>query len=508
MKKIFSILFALVVVVSLGLVMVSPVLAASREVTPGWTDITQVAAGDRFTVGLQSDGNVVAVGYNEWGQCDVGGWSEIDQVAAGYDHTAGLEYGGTVVAVGGNGYGQCEVSGWTDITQVATGGWHTVGRRSDGTVVAVGGTSYGQCDVGGWMDITQVSAGAWHTVGLEDDGTVLAVGDNSDEQCDVGNWTGIIEVAAGNRFTVGLKSDGTVVAVGNNDRGQGDVSGWTDITQVAAGGTHTVGLMSDATVVAVGNNDHGQCDVGGWTDITQVAAGGWHTVGVRSDGIVVAVGNNNFGQCGEGVLCTIDGGGTINATAEADIIVKVTGTATVIIFKYDSDPHAEALALHDAPASLGLLQDGDPVPLNIWREVAPTDYKSDTELRIEVYYTAVQIAAAEDAEDVDIDENNLRLLWRDPYTGKYTDCERGGVVTATAEDGYSGYMWVEVTNSTYPSLAQVQDSIGETFGGYGHPSTDFNGGCGMATLADITPFALVSMGIVAVWATKRKRKVS
>jgi hypothetical protein len=30
----------------------------------------------------------------------------------------------------------------------------------------------------------------------------------------------------------------------------------------------------------------------------------------------------------------------------------------------------------------------------------------------------------------------------------------------------------------------------------------------MATLADVTPFALVSVGIVAVWATKRKGKVS
>ena len=64
MKKIFSILFALVLVVSLGLVTAAPVLA---DVSPGWTDIVQVAAGDH-TVGLESDGTVVAVGYNDWGQ--------------------------------------------------------------------------------------------------------------------------------------------------------------------------------------------------------------------------------------------------------------------------------------------------------------------------------------------------------------------------------------------------------------------------------------------------------
>ena len=43
----------------------------------------------------------------------------------------GLESDGTVVAVGGNFYGQCDVSGWTDITQVATGLSHTAGLQSE-----------------------------------------------------------------------------------------------------------------------------------------------------------------------------------------------------------------------------------------------------------------------------------------------------------------------------------------------------------------------------------------
>lgn len=36
-----------------------------------------IAAGRRHTVGFQSDGMVIAVGDNEYGQCDVGGWSGI-----------------------------------------------------------------------------------------------------------------------------------------------------------------------------------------------------------------------------------------------------------------------------------------------------------------------------------------------------------------------------------------------------------------------------------------------
>ncbi|MCJ7669488.1 MAG: hypothetical protein MUO61_03090, partial [Dehalococcoidia bacterium] len=81
-----------------------------------------VAAGSDHTVGLKSDGTVVAVGYIYSGQCEVGNWTGITQVAAGEAHTVGLKSDGTVVAVGNNYHGQCAVSNWTDITQVAAGG--------------------------------------------------------------------------------------------------------------------------------------------------------------------------------------------------------------------------------------------------------------------------------------------------------------------------------------------------------------------------------------------------
>ena len=43
----------------------------------------QVVAGDSHTMGLKSDGTVVAVGWNDNGQCDVSSWTGIQQVAAG-----------------------------------------------------------------------------------------------------------------------------------------------------------------------------------------------------------------------------------------------------------------------------------------------------------------------------------------------------------------------------------------------------------------------------------------
>jgi len=259
-----------------------------------WTGIIEVAAGWQHTVGLKSDGTVVAVGRTYYDECNVSNWTGIVQVAAGYEHTLGVRADGTVVAVGRNEYGQCDVGNWTGIVQVAADVLHTLGLKSDGTVVAVGWNRWGQCNVGNWTDIIQVATCECHTVGLKSDGTVIAVGDNYSGRCDVANWTDIVQVAAGWGHTVGLMADGTVVSTA------GDVGGWTHMVQVAAGGGHTVGLKSDGTVVAVGDNYYGQCNVGGWTDIIQAAAGWVHTVGLKSDGTVVAVGDNYNGQCNVG----------------------------------------------------------------------------------------------------------------------------------------------------------------------------------------------------------------
>ena len=256
-----------------------------------------VSAGALHTVGLKSNGTVLAVGDNQQGQCDVGGWTDIAQVVAGGFHTVGLESDGTVVATGNNIYGQCDVNGWANIVQVAAGGYHTVGLKSDGTVLAVGHNYYGQCDIGTWTNIIQVAAGGFYTLGLKSNGTVVAVGDNSYGQRNIGSWTNIIQVSAGDAHTVGLRSNGTVVAVGDNERGQCNVGAWTNVMEVSSGGFHTVGLRVNGTVLAVGDNHHGECDVSGWTGIIQIDAGWQFTVGLKSDGTVLAVGWNGYGQC-------------------------------------------------------------------------------------------------------------------------------------------------------------------------------------------------------------------
>ena len=97
------------------------------------------------------------------------------QSVQGDDCTVGVKTDGTVVAVGAGNKIQ-GLDRWTDIVSVSAGNFHTVRLKSDGTVVAKGSDIDGECDVGGWTDIVAASAGVGYTVGLKRDGTVVAVG--------------------------------------------------------------------------------------------------------------------------------------------------------------------------------------------------------------------------------------------------------------------------------------------------------------------------------------------
>ena len=267
-----------------------------------------ISAGNRHTVGLKSDGTVVAVGDNKYGQCNIDDWRYIVAISAGGSHTVGLKSDGTVVAVGDNKYGQCNVDDWSDIVAISAGNCHTVGLKSDGKVLAVGDNDNYACNVGDWNDIVAISAGASHTVGLKSNGTVVSNGLNEDGQCNVSLWNDMIAISAGDYHTVGLKSNGTVRVVGfhfvDDDTAISNskfaINGWDEIIAISAATYHTMGLKSDGTIVVLGNNDNNLLDTRQWESVTSIAIGVEHAIGVKSNGAVVAVGNNDYGQCNVG----------------------------------------------------------------------------------------------------------------------------------------------------------------------------------------------------------------
>lgn len=278
-----------------------------------WKQITQretISACDDLTVGLKSDGTVVAVGSPEYARDELSSWTNIVAISTGGKHIVGLKSNGTVVA-NGMSYSdkECDLKDWSDIVAISAGKKHTVGLKADGTVVVAGYNKAGECDTKGWSDIVAISAGDYHTVGLKADGTVVATKYTGDAntgfpyfgECDVESWTNIVAISTSDSHTVGLKADGTVVAVGYDFAGQCDVESWTDIVAIYAGNGHTVGLKADGTVIATEYTASetfydGECDVDDWTGIVAICAGGNHTVGVKADGSVIGIGSNVLGQ--------------------------------------------------------------------------------------------------------------------------------------------------------------------------------------------------------------------
>lgn len=241
----------------------------------------------RSSIGIMKNGQI----RNNYTH-DLSSWHDIVSVTAGDSHVVGLKADGTVVAVGSNNFGECDVSDWENIVATDASLFHTVGLKADGTVVAAGLNNRGQCDTGGWKDIVAIASGFFYTIGLKADGTVVATRDPLTDipTGAVSAWEDIVTIDSSIDHIVALKSDGTVVVAGRNSNGECNTSGWENIVAVSAGYYHTLGLKADGTVVAAGLNDYHQCEVSGWRDIAFIKAGTNKSLGIKEDGSLVASG--------------------------------------------------------------------------------------------------------------------------------------------------------------------------------------------------------------------------
>ena len=195
----------------------------SDEGTIDWEGVTYVAVGHNHYLGLLDTGRVVAklsdtvTDGGDKGQCDVSadnGWKNIVKIAAGTYVSVGLNTEGTVVACGNDSTGTPDVGSWTDIIDICVGEMHTVGLRRDGTVVATGNNADGQCDVSEWRDIVAIAAGGHFTLGLKTDGTIVTTGSNYAGQLDVSDWNGIKQIDAGLFRSNGLLYSGIILNAG------------------------------------------------------------------------------------------------------------------------------------------------------------------------------------------------------------------------------------------------------------------------------------------------------
>jgi len=264
---------------------------------PGVT-YTGIAAGERHTLALISDGSIAAWGWNYFGQCNVpslpAGLSYVE-VAANYGHSVARRSDGSVVAWGKNVSGECNVPALQpglSYVEVAAGLDHTVARVNDGTLVAWGYNASGQCNVPSLppgVSYVEIGAGAHHTVARRSDGSIIAWGGNSFGVCNVPALPGglsYVALSSWEDHAVAIRSDGMIVGWGSNSWGEGDapaLPAGLAYTQISAGVWHSVGQRSDGAVIAWGYNPYGQCSVPVLQPgirFVKIGAGGHSTVGL------------------------------------------------------------------------------------------------------------------------------------------------------------------------------------------------------------------------------------
>lgn len=92
-------------------------------------------------LGLKNDGTVTVLESSisqKKGQQQIESWEDIVQISMGQCHTVGLRSDGTVVAIGSNHCGQCDVEEWKDIVYINAYNQCTIGITKDGDLLMAG----------------------------------------------------------------------------------------------------------------------------------------------------------------------------------------------------------------------------------------------------------------------------------------------------------------------------------------------------------------------------------
>lgn len=114
------------------------------------TNVVDIACNKNIVVALKSDGTVF-VGQHTPEEAlfidpdanarifnEASTWSDIVAIDCGINHLVGLKSDGTVLAIGDNNYGQCDVMGWNNVSSIYANRNETFAIRKDGTVLATG----------------------------------------------------------------------------------------------------------------------------------------------------------------------------------------------------------------------------------------------------------------------------------------------------------------------------------------------------------------------------------
>ncbi len=212
-----------------------------------------VSSGELHTLILLDNGQVVALGDNSYGQCDLPEITNAVAISAGANHSIILLDDGTLIAAGDNRYGQCNVSAFENIVQISAGYSHTLALTQEGKALAAGNNSHGQCNVSGFENVVYLSAGRLHSLALTSKGTALSAGSNLLAMSAVSSWSNLVSLNAGQGFSIGMLQNGELVITGSLITGSaGNLSLLTGCTAFDAGEGYIIAFMNDGSVVSTG----------------------------------------------------------------------------------------------------------------------------------------------------------------------------------------------------------------------------------------------------------------
>src|SRR6202521_2819859 len=263
---------------------------------PSGTIATAIAAGNSHSLALTSTGQVLAWGYNGYGQLGNGTTTSSSTPVA-----ISLPSGASVIAIAG---GLLHSLALTSTGQVLAWGYNVDGELGNGTNTK--SSTPVQVSLPSGTTVTAIAAGSTHSLALTSTGQVLAWGANGYGQLGKGNinnripptvanvpsGTIVIAIAAGSIHSLALTSTGQVLAWGDNTNGQlGDGTNTSSSTPVMVSALQTV--------------------------VTAIAAGAYHSLAIQLPAVAVlpAVSDGAYG----GYVTAA----TIQNTGTADAVIRI-----------------------------------------------------------------------------------------------------------------------------------------------------------------------------------------
>ena len=226
---------------------------------PTDTNIIDVAIGAYHSLGLKSDGKIIAWGANNNGETTIQeNLNNVVAIYAGYGVSAALQANGNLVVWGDNSWGLLnKPNNINKIKSVSFGNAHILLLKFDGTLICWGNNLNYQLDAPNINNVVAIAAGGYHNVALLKNGNTISWGDSTNMQI-YNSYSNIKQIAAGINFSLYLNNNGNLIINGNVDYGEYKYANFiptlnSSITKILAKGTTIVAYLSNGNIVSWGN---------------------------------------------------------------------------------------------------------------------------------------------------------------------------------------------------------------------------------------------------------------